>query len=684
MKINTVLLVFCWPQCWFQIGHAFSLQQLQQMHLSLPSRVHKAKDMIRHRLRAHDDLASLLSDTSPMSLQEAQDLKRRAREMLADARAMEAEMNYLRSSKAQDFDKERDAMIEELFSNKTTLVKKLRDEQWSPEKLVTVVERLHQRLRRSMGKAPSSRSASVGFQIADTRNSAGEVNDEERIRLTFHLADLLAAAQTLDEETARGENPNKRWNGRVAVMFESKLRELQRNAEVKVENTSDSSIKSYTQQSLGSDETPAFFVETPRWLPITFAYYLNDPKNVLGAKLDPADVSTIRNDVLAGSKFFCTSAEYTGLASYYGGSMRNIKANSPANYTSVAFSEIQNRLEQSGVSERVQLFLIRDTSRFAEGRGAAILAIPKSVVPCTSTGYPIVSVLACFGAAMTTGAYAISCYALNPKFFDTIINRNDVSLVSLLACAPVFMGVIGIQAVHELAHRILAKRRKVVLGLPVPLLSPELGTFGAVTPYRSFPPNLNALFDISVSGPLSGMLASIGCLIAGTIATLNSSASVLATFPVVPIASLKASFLTGTILSVLAPKLMLLPIAQPIPVHPAVCIGFVGLLTNAINMLPILGLDGGTALSTIVGRGRAFVTSAACTLTLALSFLQGNDASIFPSFGIIFAIARIGRKPVLVREDITQVNDGRISVYFATFVLALLALMPFPGGQGFV
>jgi hypothetical protein len=165
---------------------------------------------------------------------------------------MEAEMNYLRSSKAQDFDKERDAMIEELFSNKTTLVKKLRDEQWSPEKLVTIVERLHQRLRRSMGKAPSTRSASVGFQIADTRNAAGEVNDEERIRLTFHLADLLAAAQKLDEETARGENPNRRWNGRVAVMFESKLRELQRNAEVKVENRSDSSIKSYTQQSLGS------------------------------------------------------------------------------------------------------------------------------------------------------------------------------------------------------------------------------------------------------------------------------------------------------------------------------------------------------------------------------------------------------------------------------------------------
>lgn len=622
-----------------------------------------------------------------MSLQEAHELKKRARALMADARAMEAELSNLRSNKALDFDREQDAIIDELFSNNTVLVKTLRDEHWSPEKLLPIIERLHQRLRRSMGKAPSSsRNTKVEFQIADTRNGAGEIDEEERIRLTFHLADLLAAAHKLDEETARGENPNSRWNGRVATMFESKLKELQRGAEVKVERTHDaSSINRYAQQSLGIDGTHAnFFAETPRWLPPTFAYYLGDPKNLKGSKLAPGDVSVIQNDVLAGSKFFCSSVELSSTAAYFAGSLRNMNALSPENYTALAFSEIEERLERTGVSERAQLFLIADTKRYAEGRGVAILAIPSSIVPTTTATYPVTSMLACVAAAATTAAYAISCFALNPKFFDAVMNHRDISPRTLLTCAPIFVGVFGIQAVHELAHRVIAKRRMVELGLPVPLLSPELGLFGAVTSYRSFPPNLDALFDISVCGPLSGMLASVGCFIGGIMATLNSSAAMLTTFPVVPIVFLKGSFLTGAIVSILAPKLMVLPIAQPIPVHPAVCIGLAGLISNAIHMLPIVGLDGGGALAAIVGRGRAFVASVMCSMTLALSFLQGNDSSLFPSLAIIFAFARLGKKPWLVRNEITQVNDTRIAVYFAAFALALLTLVPFPGGQGFL
>ena len=597
---------------------------------------------------------------------------------------MEANLSYSRSNKARDFDKERDALIEELFANNTVLVTKLRDERWSPEKLLPIIERLHQRLRRAMGKSPS-RSANVGFQIGDTRSAAGEEDEEERIRLTFHLTDLLAAAQTLDELTARGENPNTRWNGRVATMFESKLRELQQGTEVKVGIGNNDAIKGYVQQSLRPDETPAFLVETPRWLPPTFAFYLGDPNWPVKGKVDQADIAVIRNDVLAGSKFYCSSVESNALACFFRGSLRNMKENSPENYTSVAFKDIEDRLEQTGISERVQIFFIPDTSRFVGGQDIAILAVPKAMVPTTSKGYPLtLSILACVGAAATTAAYAVSCFALNPKFFDAIMNQPDVSPRTLLTCAPIFLGVLGIQAVHELAHRAMAKRRKVKLGLPVPLLSPELGTFGAMTPYRSFPPNLDALFDISVSGPLSGMVASVGCMIAGTIATLNSSAGILSTFPVVPIALFKGSFLMGSILSVLAPKLMLLPIAQPIPVHPAICIGFVGLLTNALNMLPILGLDGGSALAAIVGRGRAFLATAATILTLTLSFLQGNDSSLFPSFGIIFAVSRIGKKPLLVRNEITPVNDTRVAIYFVAFTLALLALIPFPGGRGFL
>ena len=576
-------------------------------------------------------------------------------------------------------------MIDDLFANRTILATKLENENWSPEKLLPIVERLHQRLRRSMGKTPlASRNVMAGFQIADVRNSAGEANEEERIRLTFYLADLLAAAQKLDEDTARGKNPNMRWNGRAATMIETKLRELQRGNEVKVDPVLDSgSINSYAQQSLGNPEVHATFTKTPRWLPPALVYFIEDARIAAGSMLNPDDLAVIQNNVISGSKFSCSSIEQYSSVACFSGSFKSPRVLSPENYTSFAIAEIEERFHRYEVSQRVQLLFISDISRSVEGQGMAILAIPRSV-PTSTMRSPSTSLFACVIAVVTTAVYSVSCFALNPHFFDAVMNHREINPCILLSCSPIFAGVIGVQVIHEVAHHLLARRDNVQLAIPVPLPSPELGICGATTSFRTFPPNLNSMFDISISGPLSGMLVSVGCFVVGLITTLHSPASTLNTFPFIPIAFLKKSFLTGAIVSIFAPKLMILPMSQPIPVHPAICIGLVGLISNAINMLPIVGLDGGRAFAAIVGRGRAYVASVACTITLCLSFIQGNDMSMFPSLAVIYFFGRLGRKPWMVRNEIVQVNDARIYVFLASFFLAGLTLIPFPGGQGFL
>jgi hypothetical protein len=65
------------------------------------------------------------------------------------------------------------------------------------------------------------------------------------------------------------------------------------------------------------------------------------------------------------------------------------------------------------------------------------------------------------------------------------------------------------------------------------------------------------------------------------------------TSPVVPVSMLKSSLLTGKILSFIAPKALMLPLSQPIPIHPLFMIGFSGLISSALNLLPIFRLDGG-------------------------------------------------------------------------------------------
>jgi membrane-associated protease RseP (regulator of RpoE activity) len=122
------------------------------------------------------------------------------------------------------------------------------------------------------------------------------------------------------------------------------------------------------------------------------------------------------------------------------------------------------------------------------------------------------------------------------------------------------------------------------------------------------------------------MMSSLLLMISGVISTVHSSATALAQFPVVPIVLLKSSFLVGSLLSALAPKIMLLPNPQPVPVHPLVLIGFTGLLANALNMLPVGHLDGGRAYGTIFGSRSAEVATVCTLFLLTLLTFSGSSS----------------------------------------------------------
>ena len=127
------------------------------------------------------------------------------------------------------------------------------------------------------------------------------------------------------------------------------------------------------------------------------------------------------------------------------------------------------------------------------------------------------------------------------------------------------------------------KRSGLKIGLPVPLPSMQLGTFGSITPLRKFPASRTSLFDFAASGPLSALTLSLFYIIYGLITTLETSAANISTLPIVPAALFKSSFLVGTIVSVVAPKLMTLPLSQPVPIHPSFLIGLSGIFVSALK-----------------------------------------------------------------------------------------------------
>ena len=110
-----------------------------------------------------------------------------------------------------------------------------------------------------------------------------------------------------------------------------------------------------------------------------------------------------------------------------------------------------------------------------------------------------------------------------------------------------------------------------------------------------FPPNRAALVDFALSGPMAALTASFLMVLGGVALTSSASPSQIARFPFLSVHAMKSNFLLGSILSWLLPKTMMLPLAQPIPMHPLFVIGRFGMISSALNLLPIFRLDGGRA-----------------------------------------------------------------------------------------
>ncbi len=233
------------------------------------------------------------------------------------------------------------------------------------------------------------------------------------------------------------------------------------------------------------------------------------------------------------------------------------------------------------------------------------------------------------------------------------------------------------QVLQEVVHYLVAKWRGIKVGSPVPVPSVALGMFGCITPIKSFPASRAALLDFALSGPFATTIASIGCIIASMILTVRASPATIATFPVLPTLVLKSSLLAGTIISWIASKALMLPLAQPIPVHPLFLVGYAGLISSGLNLLPIFRLDGGRACTAAMGPRQGAVISVSILLFLLSLALSGGSGLGF-YWGMFVAIFQ-RRQEIPARDDVTEVDNVRLGAWMFSFLLSISILTPFPG-----
>ncbi|MEA5569810.1 site-2 protease family protein [Calothrix sp. UHCC 0171] len=241
-----------------------------------------------------------------------------------------------------------------------------------------------------------------------------------------------------------------------------------------------------------------------------------------------------------------------------------------------------------------------------------------------------------------------------------------------LPYAFAFMTILGL---HELGHYFTARRNKVRVTLPYFIPMPFfLGTFGAFIQMRSPLPNRKALFDISIAGPIAGLIATLPLLFWG-----------LTQSTVVPLPE-QSGLLNSQSITVLNPKYSILlaliaklvlgsqlTIKSAIDLHPVAFAGLLGLVVTALNLIPVGQLDGGRIIHAMFGQRNAIVIGQIARLLLLLLCLVQPG---FFLWAIILLFIPLVSEPAL--NDITELDNKRDILGIVTMAVLVLIVLPLP------
>jgi len=217
-------------------------------------------------------------------------------------------------------------------------------------------------------------------------------------------------------------------------------------------------------------------------------------------------------------------------------------------------------------------------------------------------------------------------------------------------------------------------------GVPTIVPSLQMGLQGCITPIISPPPSLNSLFDFALSGPLIGMIISVFLMYAGLEKQVFMDTATQANLPSLPVDLIRSSSLAGGMIEwLLGDGTLVSADGEPsalIKLHPYAIAGFIGIVTNALNLLPVGNTDGGRVAQAMFGRSFAkFIRGSTLILLVGAGFLGGDEANLL----LVFAcFAQIWQKETEIpcKNEIDGVSDERALLAFLTAFLVGLAVVP--------
>ncbi|KAL5837385.1 hypothetical protein ACOSQ3_014554 [Xanthoceras sorbifolium] len=394
-------------------------------------------------------------------------------------------------------------------------------------------------------------------------------------------------------------------------------------------------------------------------------------------QVDPADVKLIKEKLFGYSTFWVTKEEPfgdLGEGILFLGNLRGTREN--------VFAKLQIQLAEV-TGDKYNLFMVEEpNSEGPDPRGGPRVSfglLRKEVSePGPTTLWQYVIALLLFlltiGSSVELGI-ASQINRLPPevvKYFTdpNAIEPPDMELLYpfVETALPLACGVLGILLFHEVGHFLAAFPKKVKLSIPFFIPNITLGSFGAITQFKSILPDRSTQVDISLAGPFAGAALSFSMFAVGLLLSSNPDAA--GDLVQVPSTLFQGSLLLGLISRATLGYAAMH--ASTVTIHPLVIAGWCGLTTSAFNMLPVGCLDGGRAVQGAFGRS-ALIGSGLSTLTLLGFGVLGGPLSV--PWGLYVLICqRTPEKPCL--NEVSEVGTWRKAFVIVGIVLVFLTLFP--------
>ncbi|KAG6544423.1 hypothetical protein Mapa_014061 [Marchantia paleacea] len=394
-------------------------------------------------------------------------------------------------------------------------------------------------------------------------------------------------------------------------------------------------------------------------------------------KVDPEDIKILKEKVFGYTTFWITGQEPFGDLGEGVLLLGNLRGNRDE-----VFAKLQRGLKEK-MGNKYDMFMVEEPNAEDEdprgGPRVSLVLLRQEVSdtgPTTLWQYIVAIILFVLtgGTCLELGISSqlsrlppeVVQYITNPE--TTVPPDLQVLVPYVDSALPLAYGVFGVQLFHELGHRLAAAPRNVKMGIPYFIPNITLGSFGAITQFKSICPDRTSKFDVSMAGPLAGGLLSLAMFGVGLILSTNPEAS--SQVVQVPSLLLQGSLLLGLVTRGALGYTALH--ATTVSIHPLVIAGWCGLTTTAFNLLPVGCLDGGRAIQAALGKTALNISGLITYLLLGLGAL-GGPLSL--PWGLYIIIAqRSPEKPCL--NDVSDVGSWRKGSLLVISLLVIATLLP--------